>query len=203
MPGSAPSTPACHEPAVLTGFPFSNSVVSSPKYQTLPCAVLGVPVEGVLDELALAVGAVSHHGRRDAHDRLRVSGHLDDDVLAFAVEDGRGAGDERPIRVIDDRHEVGRVDGHVVWRAFHVGCWVPLGRGAVGAAVGARWCRDAGLGVGTMEGASRARRSRRRRGRRAGAGRGQEQRTPATPTVPVRRRSMAVTSAGNRRRGRL
>jgi hypothetical protein len=29
-------TPASHEPEVLTALPFSNSVLSSPRYQTLP-----------------------------------------------------------------------------------------------------------------------------------------------------------------------
>jgi len=36
MPGCAPSTPARQVPSVLTTLPFSNSFVSSPKYQTLP-----------------------------------------------------------------------------------------------------------------------------------------------------------------------
>ena len=36
MPGSAPSTPASHEPSVLETSPFSYSLVSSPMYQTLP-----------------------------------------------------------------------------------------------------------------------------------------------------------------------
>ena len=37
MPAFAPSTPASHEPSFVTGLPFSYSVVSSPRYQTLPC----------------------------------------------------------------------------------------------------------------------------------------------------------------------
>ncbi len=36
IPGWAPSTPASHEPAVLTTSPFSYSFVSSPRYQRLP-----------------------------------------------------------------------------------------------------------------------------------------------------------------------
>ncbi len=37
MPATAPSTPASHDPAVLTGSPCSSySTVSSPKYQTVP-----------------------------------------------------------------------------------------------------------------------------------------------------------------------
>jgi hypothetical protein len=36
IPGLAPSTPASHEPLVLTTLPFLYSLVSSPKYQTLP-----------------------------------------------------------------------------------------------------------------------------------------------------------------------
>src|SRR6266508_89528 len=35
-PGWAPSTPASHDPAVLTTFPFSYSFVFSPKYHTFP-----------------------------------------------------------------------------------------------------------------------------------------------------------------------
>jgi hypothetical protein len=35
-PGSAPSTAASQEPSFGLGFPFSYSVVSSPKYQRLP-----------------------------------------------------------------------------------------------------------------------------------------------------------------------
>src|SRR6266498_1134262 len=35
-PGWAPSTPASHDPAVLTTFPFSYSFVFSPRYHTLP-----------------------------------------------------------------------------------------------------------------------------------------------------------------------
>ena len=36
MPARAPSTPASHEPAFEIGLPSSYSVVSSPRYQTLP-----------------------------------------------------------------------------------------------------------------------------------------------------------------------
>ena len=38
IPASAPSTPASNDPAVVTGLPFSYSVVSSPRYQMLPSA---------------------------------------------------------------------------------------------------------------------------------------------------------------------
>src|SRR5882762_5576999 len=38
IPGSAPSTPASHVPAVLVTAPLAYSAVSSPKYQTLPSA---------------------------------------------------------------------------------------------------------------------------------------------------------------------
>ena len=38
IPALAPSTPASHEPALETGLPSSYSVVSSPRYQTLPFA---------------------------------------------------------------------------------------------------------------------------------------------------------------------
>jgi hypothetical protein len=36
MPARAPRTPASHEPLVLMTLPFSYSLVSSPRYQTLP-----------------------------------------------------------------------------------------------------------------------------------------------------------------------
>jgi len=36
IPGLAPSTPASHDPFVLVALPFSYSLVSSPKYQTVP-----------------------------------------------------------------------------------------------------------------------------------------------------------------------
>ena len=36
IPASAPSTPASNEPDFETGFPFSYSVVSSPRYQMFP-----------------------------------------------------------------------------------------------------------------------------------------------------------------------
>ena len=36
MPASAPSTPASQEPSVVLSFPFSNSFVSSPRYQRFP-----------------------------------------------------------------------------------------------------------------------------------------------------------------------
>ncbi len=36
IPGCAPSTPASHEPALETTFPFSYSAVRSPRYQMLP-----------------------------------------------------------------------------------------------------------------------------------------------------------------------
>src|SRR6266545_445398 len=36
MPACAPSTPASHDPAVVTTSPFSYSFVSSPRYQTFP-----------------------------------------------------------------------------------------------------------------------------------------------------------------------
>ena len=38
IPGSAPSTPASNDPALVETFPSSNSAVSSPRYQTFPAA---------------------------------------------------------------------------------------------------------------------------------------------------------------------
>ena len=38
MPAWAPSTPCSQEPAVVVTFPFSNSFVSSPRYQMFPSA---------------------------------------------------------------------------------------------------------------------------------------------------------------------
>ena len=67
-PGRAPSTPASHEPSVLTTSPSSISFESSPRYQTFPSRVLGVPVEGVLHQLPSDGHPVAHDGRGDPHD---------------------------------------------------------------------------------------------------------------------------------------
>jgi hypothetical protein len=43
IPALAPSTPASHDPSVLTTTPFSYSFVSSPKYLDVALPVLRVP----------------------------------------------------------------------------------------------------------------------------------------------------------------
>ena len=87
MPASAPSTPASKEPSVETGLPFSYSVVASPRYQTLPAAVLGVVVVGDLDGDAPERDLVAHDARPDAvGDQLRAVGDGDlDALLSLAV----------------------------------------------------------------------------------------------------------------------
>ena len=82
--------------------------------------VLAVPVERVLDQGAVLEDAVADDRRRDAHDHLRLGEHLDLDVLV-AVEDERRPDLHREERVIDARHEVGRVDHGGEGRALKVG----------------------------------------------------------------------------------
>ena len=72
--------------------PFSNSAVSSPRYQTVP-ALLGVPVQGVLDHLAVEGDGVAHYARGDAVGDL--AGHRgggDDDAHDLAVLGGLPVG---------------------------------------------------------------------------------------------------------------
>ena len=85
IPALAPSTPASHEPCLETGLPFSYSVVSSPRYQTLPFGVLGVLVERVLDDRAVLGRAVVHDARGHAGgDAASCVRDRDDDALARA-----------------------------------------------------------------------------------------------------------------------
>src|SRR5215470_2529611 len=69
--------------------------------------VLGVPVVGVLVELAVAEHGVVHDHRRDAQDRFGVTGDLGKvafgSVLGVAVVGGARAGREREVRVVDLR----------------------------------------------------------------------------------------------------
>jgi hypothetical protein len=81
--------------------------------------VLRVVVEGPLDGAAALRDRVAHDGAADAEDLLGLTGH--DLVVglggvpAAAPEMESGAGDERPVRVVHLRHEVGRVDRGSVW----------------------------------------------------------------------------------------
>src|SRR5438045_2540693 len=102
MPGCAPSTPASHEPARDFTVPLARtSLVSSPKYQTLPCESC-VPVEGVFERHAVLGDDVVHDHDGDAVDDLRVGGDghrvLLRDAAFGAVVDEHGPGDEREVR---------------------------------------------------------------------------------------------------------
>ena len=120
MPGSAPSTPASHDPSVLVSCPASKFLTSSPKYQTLP-RVLRVPVVGVLHDLAIDGDRVAHDGHGDPHHGAGLVGDDDFGALqspsAVALVHPPRPGGERQIRVVDGGDEVGRIDRRVVGAA--------------------------------------------------------------------------------------
>jgi hypothetical protein len=97
---------------VLTTLPSSNSLVSSPRYQTLPSP--SWPVERVLDQLALLGHDVVDDKRLDpVHDLLPV-GDGDHDpqvtVLAALAVDPAASRLHRPVRVVDLGRELVRVE---------------------------------------------------------------------------------------------
>ena len=85
MPGRAPSTPASHEPAVVTT-PSSNSCGVLAQVPDVAVAVLREPVVGVLDHLAVDGHRVPHHRRRRYPMTISaLAGHDDLDALGLAV----------------------------------------------------------------------------------------------------------------------
>ena len=108
IPACAPSTPASHEPSVLTTSPFSYSLVSSPRYQRFPDASWAYQSRVSSTVWPSSRDEVVHHGRRDAEDLLRVlgDGHLDLLLgaigVGFAV-DPAAPRRHRPVRVVE-RH---------------------------------------------------------------------------------------------------
>jgi hypothetical protein len=93
MPGSAPSTPARHDPSVLTTLPSSSSFVFA-EVPDVAVFVLCVIVERILRHLAVFVRDVVDHGTGDAVDHFGVA--RDDEgvesVFARVLVDQRGAG---------------------------------------------------------------------------------------------------------------
>src|SRR6476646_3625901 len=77
MPGSAPFTPPSNDPVLSTVPSSLNSLVASPKSQTLPSRSWAYqPVQRVFDRLGVkADGVMDDHGL-DAHDHLGVAGDL-------------------------------------------------------------------------------------------------------------------------------
>ena len=76
MPPFAPSRPFRNEPSVLVTLPCAfSSAVLSPRYQTVPRLVLGVPVGGPLGQPAVEEEPVGDHRRPDPGDRLGPAGH--------------------------------------------------------------------------------------------------------------------------------
>ena len=147
----------------MLAFPSSYSVVSSPRYQTLPHAILRVPVVRVLDHLAVLADDVVHDGRLDPEDRLRPVGDGDDDPLDAALAvglavDPPASRSHRPVGVVDRGHEVGGLEGEGLAALGKVGA-----DGSPSPAV-----------AGRPRPAPRPRRTRRGRGapRRRGRGRG-------------------------------
>ncbi len=116
IPACAPSTPASHEPSVLTTSPFSYSLVSSPRYQRFPDASWAYQSRVSSTVWPSSRDEVVHHGRRDAEDLLRVlgDGHLDlllgSIGVGFAV-DPAAPRRHRPVRVVErDPGEQGRIE---------------------------------------------------------------------------------------------
>src|SRR5215208_217284 len=124
IPGLAPSTPASHEPFVLTTLPFLYSFVSSPKYHT---------------ELAFFPSPVIDHHTLYSHYHLGGVGDSHLVALSFPLVDEGGARLHGEIFVVDFCGELG---GIYMWSVSLVllrgslllrGTFVLLRGGGVGA----------------------------------------------------------------------
>ena len=100
IPATAPSRPACQDPSRDSTCPRSSYVaVASPKYQTLPGVVGGVPVDCLLGERPVPVPYdVAHHAGADTLDQLGPVGDVYALPQPFTVlattQDRRGAGSQ-------------------------------------------------------------------------------------------------------------
>ena len=143
MPGRAPLTPPSNEPAVST-VPSLNSLVASPKYQTLPsrsCAYqskvssIGLVVDGdcVVDDDGV-----------DAHDLLGVAGDLGGRALQpirrGCLINRAGTRRQREVRIVYLGREVRRHDR----RRVGVGDLHRAGRRSEAETEGSGGCRGAG-----------------------------------------------------------
>ena len=125
----------------------------------VPVTVLGVPVERVLDHLAVLAHDVVHDRGGDAEDLLRLVGDGDLDLLLAALAvglavDPAAARSHRPVRVVDPRDEVRRVE---------LGRLAPL-RERLLRLPAAASCEQEGCGEEREGAPSRRRRHRRRPG---------------------------------------
>ena len=122
-PASAPSTPASNEPAVVTGLPFSYSVVVLAQVPDVAVGVLRVPVVGHLHELAVLGHHVVHHAASTPAATVFVRGVTVTTTrwtvpsrVRLAI-DPAAAGRQREVGVVDPRREVGGVELHVLGAA--------------------------------------------------------------------------------------